>query len=181
MKKFSNSINQKINTEPKEIKSVDEASELKHKLISLMEKFLKVQSYGPVDDRYLAGSVTIEGKEMLAEALLDFLSNDDSEKQIALLESLKKNVNDWEAIDNKIDTIKSANTSFKSRSKFESMLGKYSDDQDSLVMVSESKVSNITSVDTLKDYMKIVEGSNLPQKTKESLRKIYQNRLYEIR
>jgi hypothetical protein len=180
MKKFSNSINQKINTEPKEIKSVDEALELKQKMISLMERFLKVQSYGPVDDRYLSGSVTIEGKEMLAEALLDFLSSDSSEKQIALLESLKKSVNDWEAIDNKIDSIKSKSTSLNSRSKFESLINNYSSDEESLLMVVKEKADNITESSTLKDYIKLVESSKLSSDIKSKMNKIYEARLYEI-
>ena len=166
MKKFSKSINQKINEEPKKEYKIDEVAEFKQQLLSLMERFLKVQSYGPVDDRYLNGSVTIEGKEMLAEALLELLTDKANNKQTAVLESLKSEISNWEVIDRKIDSINESKPVLENKIKFDKFLNKYSSDEESMLMVSESKASNITKKETLNDYIKLVERSKLSETTK---------------
>lgn len=181
MKKFSKSINQKINEEPKKEYKVDEALEFKHKLLSLMERFLKVQSYGPVDDRYLNGSVTIEGKEMLAEALIGLLTKTSNDKQTSVLESLKSKINDWEVIDEKIDAIKNNNISFKNKIKFDKFIDKHSNDEESLIMITENKSKNIKNKETLNDYIKLLENYNISDETKISMREIYEKRIIDLK
>lgn len=171
MKKFSKITNQKVNQEPKIDKKIDEAEEFKFKMIDLMEKFLKVQAYGPVDNRYLNGKVKIEGKEVLAEALLDLFSDSSNKKQKAILESLKSEIKDWNIIDHKIDSISKDDISLTNKLKFQRMLERY--DDESIVLFTEKNIENITDKKTLKDYRLLVEKSNLKEETKQNIINIY--------
>ena len=178
MKKFSKITNQKINQEPKVDKKIDEAEEFKFKMISLMERFLKVQANGPVDNRYLSGKVTIEGKEVLAEALLDLFSDSDSKKQKAILESLKSEIKDWNIIDQKIDSISKDNISIANKLKFQRMLERY--DDESVLLFTENNTEKITNKETLNEYALLVEKSNLKEETKQNVIEIYKDRIDKI-
>lgn len=178
MKKFSKITNQKINQEPKVDKKIDEAEEFKFKMISLMERFLKVQANGPVDNRYLSGKVTIEGKEVLAEALLDLFSDSDSKKQKAILESLKSEIKDWNIIDQKIDSISNDNISIANKLKFQRMLERY--DDESVLLFTENNTEKITNKETLNEYALLVEKSNLKEETKQNVIEIYKDRIDKI-
>jgi hypothetical protein len=104
MKKFSNITGQKVTEEPKkEVKQLNEEELFKIKLLSLMDSFLTVRMYGPVDNHQRAGLIKISGKELVVEAILDLLTEKSSKEQTKLLESLKNEVGDWEVIDSKID------------------------------------------------------------------------------
>ena len=127
MKKFSKITNQKINEEPKEVNKIDESDILKYKVRSLIDQFLRIRSNGSVDNRYRAGSVTIEGKELLAEAILDLLTDDKKSEQVKILESLKNEVGDWQAIDNKIESLNKEKTLISNRNKFKSLLENYTE------------------------------------------------------
>ena len=106
MKKFSNITGQKVTEEPKkEVKQLNEEELFKIKLLSLMDSFLTVRMYGPVDNHQRAGLIKISGKELVVEAILDLLTEKSSKEQTKLLESLKNEVGDWEVIDSKIDFI----------------------------------------------------------------------------
>lgn len=180
MKKFSKQIDQKVNEEPKQEFKVDEAQVFKNRVLGLMDRFLKVQSYGPVDDRYLAGSVTIEGKELLAEAFMGLLTEESNNKQTAVLESLKSKVKDWEAIDKAIDNINEKNVSINNKIKFDSMINKYSSDEEGLLMVIENKTSNINDLKTINDYINLTNESGLSSDVKYKAQKIYDTRKNEL-
>lgn len=106
MKKFSKSINQKVNDEPKvEVKKVNEEEIFKSKVLNLMDDFLRIQTYGPVDRYLRAGSIKITGKELFLEALMTLMSDKSNKESKAILESLKSEIRDWTAIDNKIDEL----------------------------------------------------------------------------
>jgi hypothetical protein len=118
MRKFSKITNQKVSEEPKIENKVDESSLLKVKMVNLMDQLLKIQSYGSVDNRFLSGSVKIQGKEMLAEALLDLLSEKSIDDQTKVLEGLKNKIGDWETLDNEIESIKKSDVSLNNKIKF---------------------------------------------------------------
>jgi hypothetical protein len=168
MKKFSKITNQKVNEEPKVENKVDESSLLKIKMVNLMDKLLKIQSYGSVDNRFLSGSVKIQGKEMLAEALLDLLSEKSIDEQTKVLENLKSKIRDWEAIDNEIESIKKSDISINNKSKFLKILEKYNDEE-TLLLFLESKIPNIKDNKTLLDYKELTINSNLSKETKEKI------------
>ena len=71
MKKFSNITNQKVGEEPKkELKKFNEEDIFKAKVVNLMEDFLKIQTYGPIDRYLRAGNIKISGKETFLDCLL---------------------------------------------------------------------------------------------------------------
>ncbi len=109
MKKFSNITNQKVGQEPtnKEVK-INEEDAFMHKLIDLMDNYLKIQTYGPVDRYLRAGTIKIQGKEALAEAIMSALGEKSVKEATALLESLKSKSNDWASIDEKIEELRSS-------------------------------------------------------------------------
>lgn len=107
MKKFSNVSGSKVNTEPV-VKVNEEEQELlaiKVGIVKLMDRYLNIRSYGSARAELLNNSVSISGKEMFAEALIDFLSNKELKKQIKTLESLKSDNKDWVSIENKMDEL----------------------------------------------------------------------------
>lgn len=107
MKKFSNITGQKVGQEPKIENKPVESDNIKYKIIELMEQFLTVRMYGPVDRYQRAGSITIAGKEIFLEALLNLFNVKSMKEQTKLLESLKSQINDWQLIDNKVDEFQS--------------------------------------------------------------------------
>lgn len=165
MKKFSRITNQKVSEEPKVENKVDESSLLKVKMVNLMDQLLKIQSYGPVDNRFLTGSVKIQGKEMLAEALLDLLSEKSIDDKTKVLEGLKNKIKDWETIDNEIESIKKSEVSLNNKSKFSKILEKYKDEE-TLLLFLESKIPNIKDSKTISDYKELTINSNLSKETK---------------
>lgn len=168
MKKFSKITKQTINEEPKVEVKLDESSVLKSKMLTLMDRLLRVQAYGAVDNRFLSGSVKIDGKEMLAEALLDLLTDNKIEEQTKILEGLKGKIKDWETIDNEIESIKKNNVSLNNKIKFFKILEKYQDEETLLVFL-ESKIPNIKDEKTLVDYKELTLNSNLSQETKSKI------------
>lgn len=168
MKKFSKITKQRINEEPKVEVKLDESSVLKYKMLTLMDRLLRVQAYGAVDNRFLSGSVKIDGKEMLAEALLDLLTDNKIEEQTKILEGLKGKIKDWETIDNEIESIKKNNVSLNNKIKFFKILEKYQDEETLLVFL-ESKIPNIKDEKTLVDYKELTLNSNLSQETKSKI------------
>lgn len=107
MKKFSNISGSKVNEEPV-VKINEEEQELlaiKVGIVKLMDRYLNIRSYGSARAELLNNSVSISGKEMFAEALIDFLSNKELKKQIKTLESLKSDNKDWLSIENKMNEL----------------------------------------------------------------------------
>lgn len=106
MKKFSKVSGVEVNEEPKVNNKKDQQIvALKSKIFKLIDDFLTIQSYGSAKRDLLNSSVKIVGKEMFADALLDFMADENLMNQIKALESLKQNNKDWETIDNKINQL----------------------------------------------------------------------------
>jgi hypothetical protein len=181
MKKFSKITNQKINEEPKVEKTINEGDILKAKVMNLMDDLLTIRTYGPVDRYLRAGSIKIAGKEMLAEAILDMLTEKSTDDKTKLLESLKSQIKDWEVIDNQIEYLNSGNKpSLNSKNKFSQLLEMYSDDEELFVEVLESTVNRINNTKTLEDYSTLTTESKLSEETKSKISEIYSNRIKQI-
>lgn len=165
MKKFSKITNQKINQEPVSKNESSEIDQIKGQMMTIMDRCLRIQSYGSVDHRYLSGSVKIEGKEMFLEALMDFLDNVMSKDRVAILESLKGDIRDWELLDNKIDQLNSHRPSIENKLSFKSILERY--EEDSLVVFFESR--NIENKETVLDYRILINESNISDEIKNRL------------
>ncbi len=178
MKKFSNISGQKVNEEPKVEVKIDESEAFKIRVMNLMDKFLTVTTYGPVDRYLRAGNIKISGRELLAEAILDLLNSDKEEEQIKILESLKSDIKDWKVIDEKINSIKKEKTLVSNRNKFSTMLEKY--DSDSLVEFAKETVGKITDKKTLTDYQILTNESKIDAEAKSELLKIYSERLNQL-
>lgn len=105
MKKFSKITGAKIGQEPtpKGVKSVNEEEVFRTKVYNLLDELLKVTTYGPIGRYQSAGAIKIGGKELFVEALMDLLTTDKLREEVKLLESLKSDISNWEAIDSKID------------------------------------------------------------------------------
>jgi|LakMenEpi03Aug12_release.lakeMendotaPanAssembly.Ray.scaffolds.fasta_scaffold52760_4 hypothetical protein len=181
MKKFSKITNQKVNEEPKVEKTINEGDILKAKVMNLMDDLLTIRTYGPVDRYLRAGSIKIAGKEMLAEAILDMLTEKSTDDKTKLLESLKSQIKDWEVIDNQIEYLNSGNKpSLNSKNKFSQLLEMYSDDEELFVEVLESTVNRINNTKTLEDYSTLTTESKLSEETKSKISEIYSNRIKQI-
>lgn len=107
MKKFSNMSGQKVNEEPKVqiTKEENELLALKSGIMKLMDNLLSIQTYGSTRRDIIQNNIKITGKEMFAEALIDFLSDKSLNDQIKALESLKSTNRDWQSIDNHVNDL----------------------------------------------------------------------------
>ena len=148
MKKFSNITNQKVGEEPKkELKQFNEEDIFKAKVMNLMENFLTIQTYGPIDRYLRAGNIKISGKETFLEALMSLMSDT----------SLKGQIKDWDAIDTKIQGVneeiaKSSekNKTLSHRNKLSSLFEKYGQDEELMVQIAEQDSKKIKSAESAK-------------------------------
>ena len=107
MKKFSNMSGQKVNEEPqvKISKEETEILELKTHIKFLLDNLLSIRSNGSARQELLNNSITISGKDLFIEALVDLLDKKSINESLKTLESLKKDSNDWLTIDNKMNEL----------------------------------------------------------------------------
>lgn len=154
MRKFSNITGQKVSAEPKADKKINEQDLLKSKILELMDQFLMIRTYGPVDRYQRAGSIKIAGKEVFLEALINLLSVKSIKDQTKLLESLKSEIGNWELIDNKTNEFSSKITECENNNKLliqkQNILktyNKYKDDDQLLLQVIEESCKKIKSFD----------------------------------
>lgn len=180
MKKFSNLTNQSVGQEPKvDTTKIDETTIFKVRVMNLMEQFLSIQTYGPVDRYLRAGSITIKGKELFTEALLSLLDEKTIKEQTKLLEGLKSELRDWETIDNKIDDINSKASDFKVNHKVNQLLEKYADDEEMLIQVVEEQSKRVSDVELLQSYKETFSSVKLKTDTLERISEIYSQRIIE--
>lgn len=180
MKKFSNITGQKVASEPKIETKVDESKIIKSKMISLMNQFLSIRFHGSNDYRLMGGGTKIEGQDMLAEAILDLLSDKSIKETTKILESLKSEIGDWQVIDEKIEQINKDRVSISNKNRIVSLMEKYSSDSETLLMVAEKSATKLTNKKTLQDYISVINESQLSETTRKSLTIIYTNRLNQI-
>ena len=151
MRKFSNITGQKVNEEPKEVKSLNEEEQFKSKLFDLVENILSIRTYGPVDKYQRAGLIKIAGKEMLIEAIIDLFSEKSINDKTKVLEGLKSDIRDWNVIDAKIESLKEERILLSNRNKFKVLTESYVGE--SLLVKVEKDINKITKEKTLKDYI----------------------------
>jgi hypothetical protein len=168
MKKFSKITDYKITSKPKKEK-IEESIEdiIKSKLLSLMDRNLRIQSYGSVDNRYLSGSVKVEGKELLAESIMDLIAELSSNKEIKTLESLKSNIKEWYIIDEKIDEIKKNKSNYKQRFKLNNIIKRYKYNDELLVDFLKEKINKSNKKDDLINEIK--NNKNLSDNIKKNI------------
>lgn len=104
MKKFSNISGEKVSVEPKvENKDLMPIEILKERLLTLMDELLTVRSYGSARAELLNNSLSISGKEDLANAILDLVGDQNLRVKIDAMESLRNNSRDQLILDKKIN------------------------------------------------------------------------------
>ena len=188
MNKFSKISGQKVNEMPKLIKSPEEMEleQIKFGLMKLLDNTLTIRSYGSTRKNILEDTVKIAGKEMFIEALIDFMSDKNYKEQIKLLESMKGDTKDWQAIDEKISDIhgkiqnvRNLTTNTNQVKKIKMFLETYGEDErfESLL---ESYVSKLTdgkeaysASNLVKEMMKNSKFSIYPKKQLEQIAKQY--------
>lgn len=180
MKKFSNITGETVGQQKPIETKIDEAKLFKVKIISLMEQYLSIKTYGPIDRYLRAGSIEISGRELLAEAILNMFDEKTIKDQSTILESLKENVRDWKNIDDKIDELNSNKVEFKTTYKVNNLLNKYDDDK-LLIQVLENKIQKVNDIKILESYQKVFDKSNINSETKNEINKLYSSRITEIK
>ena len=192
MKKFSNITGEKVGEEPKkELKQFNEEDLFKSKVMNLIEDFLIIQTYGPIDRYLRAGNIKIGGKETFLEALMSLMTDKSLKEQTKLLESLKGDLRDWEVIDTKIEgvndemvKVSEKNKTLVHRGKLSSLYEKYGQDEDLLIQIVESDSKKISDADKLNlraitaEYMS--EEGKYPKQTFKKIAEIFYNRAKEI-
>lgn len=153
MKKFSNITGQKVGETPKvEDVKINEEDIFKSKVMSLMDQLLSIRTYGPIDRYQRAGNIKISGKEMFLEALMDLLDGKSLKDQAKLLENLKVDVKDWEAIDSKIEDVNNKLTKsyekvnlISHKNKLNSLYNNYMGDEDMMMQMVDKMSEKITN------------------------------------
>lgn len=129
MKKFTKISNTSVGEE--KVEKVVNDNTLKFEILSLMDNFLEIKTYGNVSPVYMVPT-KIEGKELFVEALMDFLQEKIEDKSIKVLESLKHEVKDWKSIDEKIESILEEREKNILKNNIINTIDKYSDNKDLL-------------------------------------------------
>jgi hypothetical protein len=150
MKKFSNITGEKISEQKPIEVNLTELDLMKAKISNLMENYLRVQVYGPVDRYQRAGSIKVAGKELFLEALISLLDELTNKKTIKILEKMKSETGDWKALDSKIDYLNFCLENDKDgkmithKEKIRSIISKTSDRKKIIEQIdfSVSKISN---------------------------------------
>lgn len=140
MKKFTKISNTTVGEE--KLEKVVNDNTLKFEILSLMDNFLEIKTYGNVSPVYMVPT-KIEGKELFVEALMDFLQEKIEEKSIKVLESLKHDIKDWKSIDEKIESILEEREKNILKKNIINTIDKYSDNKDLLKTYVLTKQGNI--------------------------------------
>lgn len=155
MKKFSKISGVKVGEVPTEkVEEISESDQFVGKIQFLMDQFLTIQTYGPLDRYQRAGDIKIKGKELFLEALLGLLESVKGKEVKALLEGLRKQTGDWEMIDNNIDRLDLTEYDLERESKiikYKGSIKRYFenyDDNDLILNLVKDSVSKIKSVET---------------------------------
>ena len=141
MKKFTKISNTSVGEE--KVEKVVNDNTLKFEILSLMDNFLEIKTYGNVSPVYMVPT-KIEGKELFVEALIDFLQEKIEDKSIKVLESLKHEIKDWKSIDEKIESILEEREKNILKNNIINTIDKYSDNKDLLKTYVLTKQGNIS-------------------------------------
>jgi replication initiation and membrane attachment protein DnaB len=191
MKKFSNITNQKVGEEPKVESKINEEDIFKGKVNSLLDNFLTIRTYGPIQRYFNASTIKISGKELFLEALMDLLKDKDLTQETKILESLKSSVKDWEAIDskieeanNKIEEIKSKDKMVPHRNKLNALFNSYGSDEEMLINMVEESCKKINDMD--KAYLRSLTAEYManegkyPKQVFQKISEKFRNRAQQL-
>lgn len=165
MKKFSTVVGVKVPEEPKiEINPQEEKINLmKARLIRLMNDFLKIQSTGAARTELINSAISITGKEVLADAIIDLIINEFDSEKVNLLESLKKEMSDWFTLDNKISYFNEKISTEKNQKqinlerKIVTFLELYSDESD-FDVIAENYTNRVKTNSDLENRIYVSES-----------------------
>lgn len=188
MKKFSNISKYQVGEEPKnELNQLNEEDLFKMKVRNIMDQFLSIQTYGPIDRYQRAGNIKIVGKDMFLEALLDILNDKSTKEEKKILESLKSSITDWATIDEKIDEIdekidenKNKIKIINHKNKLDSLYNNYKNDEEMLIKMVKESCDKITKPETIylrglaAEYMS--NDSKYPKKIFMEISQIYKDK-----
>lgn len=183
MKKFSNVTGENVGIKPTIENKTDDRSLFKVKVLKMMEDILSIRTYGPIDRYYRAGSIEISGKELLAEAIMSLFNDNAITDKVKLLESLKLDVKDWKAIDDKIDTIieSEEGKSYLFKNKVNNLLEMYKDDEDLFVGILERKFSKIENIENMDKYLHTILENKVSSSLLTKVKNVYKSRYNEIK
>jgi hypothetical protein len=174
MKKFSKITNIKVNNSPKNEIKINEEDLFKSKVMNLMDNYLTIRTYGPVDRYSRAGNIKVSGKEMFLEALMELLKDDSSKKEVKVLENLKSKISNWEVIDNEINVIKEnvlTEDEIKKvilhKNNLNSLLEKFSQDKELLMNMVDESCKKIINKETA--YYRGLGAKRMYEDTSKSL------------
>jgi hypothetical protein len=179
MKKFSNITGQKVGEHSKiEDVKIDDEKILKLKILNLMDQFLSIRIYGPVDRYQRAGDIKIAGKDIFVEALIDLLNNKSLKDQSKLLESLKFDLKEWDIIDSKIEDINkkisktSESTKFIShKNKLNDLYKKYKNDESLIMKMVDIMVDKITNPESA--YLRAIAAETMSNNSNDYPKDIF--------
>lgn len=191
MKKFSNISGTKVSQEPKVETKINEEDIFKGKVNSLLDDFLTIRTYGPIQRYFNASTIKISGKELFLEALMDLLKDKDLTQETKILESLKSSVKDWEAIDTKIEEankkieeIKSKDKMTPHRNKLNSLFNSYGTDEEMLMTMVEESCKKINDMD--KAYLRSLTAEYMsnegkyPKQVFQQISEKFRNRAQQL-
>lgn len=177
MKKFSKYTNSPVGEEP--IVKNDKLNEeqiFRSKILRLMDDFLRVQTYGPVNRYQVAGLMKVSGQDLFLEALMDLLKDNKSQDEIAILESLKSDMLNWEIIDSKIDDVKSRNNNlYSQRLRIKSLYERYKDDEEMLMEMISKSITMISDDERKLRFLACSDKSiDIEDRVLSKIRNLYQ-------
>lgn len=162
MKKFSNISNYKVNSEePTEDRSVqDDKTSIKYAVSRLIEEFLKIRIYGPIDP-ILEGTIKIEGKEEFIDSLIDLFKNDEVSKTLKLLQEAKFNGVDnmINVFEHKVNESYTKSESIKHQKTIKDILEKSEGDKDKAIEIVNKMCERIK--DGEKCFYRSIAAENL--------------------
>lgn len=88
MKKFSNISKTKSPKEEENLDTTNPVSNIRYSIHQLIEEFLSIQIYGPIDP-ILMGTIKIEGQEEFIDAMVDFMKTKEVKDIVKVLENAK--------------------------------------------------------------------------------------------
>jgi hypothetical protein len=188
MKKFSKEFNYKVGEEPKPIEQkISESDSLKERIQFLMDQFLSIRTYGPIDRYQRAGLIKINGKEMFLEALMGLIDVDTMKVKKLTLEGLKTETRDWELIDNSISKLGDTQYNIEEQVSLikqkESIVKFYEQYEDSelMLLVLTERVSKINDFSLIEQKYKAAVLLKELNQNFSKIADIYESRYLELK
>lgn len=153
MKKFSTKTKTTSPKEKKAPKTKEQNFNLRDEIVSAMDMFLTVKSSGPVDNRFLQGSVYIDGKEEFIGALIDRLESKIVQEKKELLNDLKVITKDWKSLDEYAESNLDTREEDIIKEHLIDYIQRY--DSENILDILNNKISNLSESKKSK-YLKVI-------------------------